>query len=250
MLIRIIREYNLQDYTLIAMGKMRESDQLTASGSRVLPLPTMGNTYIDDAPVPEKTILPVYPSGQFTINKTKVMFAPASTAWLSIAEQFSLPMSRLWDFNDLETDDDVLQKGQLVYLQRKRKLGAVEFHTMQFNETLYDVCQSEGIRYESLLELNHLKGNMQPAAGEKLYLQSAASARPLLVSEQRSKPVTNAVDVSSNMQSEYTTHLVSTRETLYSISKKYGVETEKIMEWNRLDSMNLRIGQALIIYQR
>ena len=49
--------------------------------------------------------------------------------------------------------------------------------------------------------------------------------------------------------SNYATHIVASKETLYGISKKYGVEVEKIMDWNRLDGMSLRVGQELIIYK-
>lgn len=252
-LIRIIKEYNLQDYTLIAMGKLPGSDPLLVSASSMLPSPKKLDKAVFDDPAGETVIEPTYPSGQFIINNTKVIYARANTAWLSIAEQFNIPMSRLWDFNDLENDDDILQKGQLIYLQRKRKVGASEFHIVQNKESLYDICQLEGIRYESLLELNYLKGNMQPATGEKLYLQSNGPSRPVLISEQQNRMKsgsTYAAVGSLTHPQEYTTHLVSTKETLYSISKKYGVDREKIIEWNSLDDMNLKIGQSLIIYQR
>jgi LysM repeat protein len=45
-------------------------------------------------------------------------------------------------------------------------------------ETLYDIAQLEGIRLENLLEYNNLSRNMQPAPGEKLYLQGASPSRP------------------------------------------------------------------------
>ncbi len=57
------------------------------------------------------------------------------------------------DFNDLN-NDEVLVKDQLVYLQRKRKVGSAELHVVRNGESLYDICQLEGVRYESLLDLN------------------------------------------------------------------------------------------------
>jgi LysM repeat protein len=71
-------------------------------------------------------------------------------------------------------------KDQLVYLQRKRKTGANEFHIVQPGETLHDIAQTEAIRMENLIELNLLKEGQMPAAGEKLYLKTKASALPLL----------------------------------------------------------------------
>ena len=46
-----------------------------------------------------------------------------------------------------------------------------------------------------------------------------------------------------------TRHIVQTRETLYSISKKYGVDVEKILEWNNLQGVELKVGQELVIHK-
>jgi LysM repeat protein len=119
---------------------------------------------------------PDYPSGQFTINNTRVVFAEAGTTLLTIAQKFDVPLARLLEFNDLKSD--VLGKDQLVYIQRKRKTGANEFHIVKSGETLYDVCQTQGLRLESLAEYNHLKPYDEPAPGEKLYLRGAAPSRP------------------------------------------------------------------------
>jgi len=43
-------------------------------------------------------------------------------------------------------------------------------------------------------------------------------------------------------------HTVKPKETLYSISKAYGVEPDAIKEWNRISTSILDIGQKLIIY--
>jgi len=48
---------------------------------------------------------------------------------------------------------------------------------------LNSIAQMEAIRLESLLEYNNLGANMQPAAGETLYLRSRASLTPRLASK-------------------------------------------------------------------
>ncbi len=67
---------------------------------------------------------------------------------------------------------DIAERDQLMYLQRKRKIGVEEYHVVQEGETLRDIAQVEGIRLESLLEYNLLKEGMQPAIGEKLNCRS------------------------------------------------------------------------------
>jgi len=175
-IIKLIEDYHLQDYTLIAMGKMQPRQETLASVTESKP--NLASETISQPETPEETISvrPNYPSGQFMINNTRVVFATAGTALLTIAQQYDVPLSRLLEFNDIKSD--VLGKDQLVYLQRKRKTGANEFHIVQRGETLYDVCQVEGLRLESLTEYNHLKAYDEPAVGEKLFLRSAAPARP------------------------------------------------------------------------
>ncbi len=249
-LIKLIEKYNLEDYSLIALGRMKETDHMVAANGAPSS-PVFSGLVKSD--LPRDTLpIPSYPPGQFTINETKVLFAASNTAWLSIAEQYHIPLSRLWDFNDLEKDDDILSQGQLVFLQRKRKTGPAPFHVVAKGEDLYSICQQEGIRFESLLELNQLNENMMPAAGEKLYLQQPAAARPLLVNEQKvaaaiAKPATDHTMVQKEPQ--MTRHLVAEKETLYSISRAYGVDMQKIKEWNKLDSLSVKAGQSLIIYR-
>lgn len=138
-IIRLIEDYNLQDYTLIAMGKMKPPEEALASVIMTKPVPdTESMTPPDENIVPRRN----YPSGQFMINNTRVVFAVAGTALLTIAQQYDVSLSRLLEFNDIKSD--VLGKDQLVYLQRKRKTGENEFHIVQRGETLYDVCRWKG----------------------------------------------------------------------------------------------------------
>ncbi|HJU45335.1 MAG TPA: glucosaminidase domain-containing protein [Chitinophagaceae bacterium] len=177
-LIRLIRDYNLQQYTLMALGKLQDEAAVTG--------PKKEEPVSNEAVYSEPVIkMPVnYPSGEFLVNNTKVIYVKGGTSWLSLAEKYNMPLSRLLDFNDLETDDAIEQPGQLVYIQRKRKVGASEFHVVQKGERMYEIARKEGIRLESLRELNHLFEGMEPAPGQKLNLQSQAAKRPRLIGEE------------------------------------------------------------------
>lgn len=197
-LIKIIKDYNLEQYTLIAMGKMDPSEEVVltvpggATGSvtgggaagagspakkgetSFLPLPGQKQETGGNAPAEAS-----YPAGEFQINKTRVVFVKAGVSLLSIANQYDIALSRLLEFNDMK-EEDVLTKDQLLFLQRKRRAGANEFHVVREGENLYDICQAEGIRYQDLLEMNQLSPGAQPAVGEKIYLQASAPSRPAL----------------------------------------------------------------------
>jgi hypothetical protein len=73
-----------------------------------------------------------------------------------------------------------LNNDQLIFLQRKRKVGPVSVHIVQPGESIYTICQTEGIRYENILELNRLKPGEEPASGEKLNLQTMTGTKPVL----------------------------------------------------------------------
>jgi LysM repeat protein len=184
-LIKLIRDYNLQQYTLIATGKMRPSDEvvLTMPGAPAgVPVdvasggvsgggatgggknePVAGADGLKGAPEVS------YPEGEFTINRTKVIYAQAGTSLLAIANQYEISLPRLLEFNDMK-EQDVLVKGQLLFLQRKRRTGSIEFHVVREGETLYDISQAEGVRMEDLVEFNQLGPDSKLATGTKIFL--------------------------------------------------------------------------------
>ena len=184
-LIKMIKDYNLQQYSLIAMGKMRPEDEvvLVAPGSApstalaaVVPPAVVGSASGSGG---VDSLAALYPVGEFEINKTKVVYAKAGLSLLAIAGQYDIPLARLLEFNDMK-EQDVLEKGQLIFLQRKRRTGAVEYHLVKEGEGVYAICQAEGVRYQDLLEMNQLSPGLEPAAGERIYLQGSAPSRPRL----------------------------------------------------------------------
>lgn len=236
-LIKLIETYNLQQYTLIAMGKLP-------------PLPDAPVlATIDVQKAGPVAAAPVnYPDGVFAINDTRVCFVRGGSSLLAVAENNNLSLARLLEFNDMTPDEgDILMEDQLIYLQRKRKTGANLFHHVQAEETMYDIAQAEGIRYESALELNHLRPGEEPAMGEKIYLKEKNANKPQLQSAAVAQARYEAPVTAANGNA-YTTHTVQVRETLFSIAKKYNVSEQQLRDWNRLSGTHLRQGQQLIIY--
>lgn len=247
-LIKLIRDYNLQDYTLIALGR-KEAPQ-DEQWANATPVQEKVNPAI--AVISEEDEVPSsYPSGVFRINATKVIWVTKGSSFLSIANEHNVPLKRLFEFNDMPEQEEA-SKSQLLYLQRKRKTGANEFHTVALNENLYEIAQKEGIRLESLLEYNLLKADMQPQTGEVLYLRKHAPAMPKLAT---TVAMVTAVSKSDNLakaledtdDAEFITHTVRSKETMYSISKKYAVSLDDVLKWNGLQGTELRTGQQLRI---
>ena len=247
-LIRLIETYNLNNYTLIALNRMPAEEVLTGNVKPREETTVPSGEVIAVNGTVTAVVQPVsYPQGEFSINDTRVVFAKQGTSLLALAQEYDISLSKLLDFNDLK-GEDILISDQLVFLQRKRRTGVNEFHTMQQGETLYAIAQAQGIRLKYLLEYNHLQHHTVPAVGEKLFLHDKAPARPRLENEVIAAvqvlPVTDEKQIPDRVK-----HIVQVKETLYSISKKYAVDIDHIREWNKLNGADLRIGQELVIYK-
>ena len=183
-LIKLIQDYNLEEYTLVALGKMNQKDGLVKNNkllqgrnSNVMAVAT--NENVNDEKASAVSIEANYPSGEFKINETRVIFARKGSSYLDIAQRFEIALSKLFDFNDMKSEE-VTATDQLVFVQRKRKVGEHEFHVVQRGENLNTIAQAEAIRLESLLEYNNMGAGMQPAVGETLYLRNKSSLMPRL----------------------------------------------------------------------
>ncbi len=134
-LIKLIEQYNLQQYSLIAMGKLSPSDEIlaTTSGSQpILNLPVMeppAEAKPEEQPqeaTPDVAVAPAlqtandYPRGEFLIENTRVVYARQGTSMLAIAQEYNIPLHRLLNFNDMK-GQDVLSRDQIVFLQKKKK---------------------------------------------------------------------------------------------------------------------------------
>ncbi len=184
-LIRLVEDYGLQEYTLIALGKSpaEETDNGVPPADETSGKVTGGFKSVeetDKAKEENSGSKGSYPGGEFRINDTRVVFVQKGTSYLAVAQQYDIPLSRLFEFNEL-AEAEAADKDQLIFLQRKRRTGAGEYHKVLPGETLHDIAQQQGIRLESLMELNRLSGKEQPAPGENLSLRKKTSVMPKLV---------------------------------------------------------------------
>jgi LysM repeat protein len=177
-LLKVIKDYDLQQYSMEAIGRKPHSEPgLTAGG-----LTSSGTT---DRPKLIAETLTVssnktggFPAGVFTINHSKVIFAPGGSSLLALANQYDLPLAKLLAFNEL-TEMDILSKDCLIFLERKMKKGSFDIHIAQTGETLEAISQTEGIRLESLLEYNQFGSGYVLQSGDKIYLRNTAPSQLL-----------------------------------------------------------------------
>ncbi len=165
-LIDLIEKYNLNEYTKGENIRYIKTETITVPNDS-----TMNPIQTNSIAVPNNIVEQQDLSKIYYINQTKAVRALAGTSLLAIANKYNLTLDRLLEFNDLNsTTDDILTNNNLIFIQRKRKQGAVPTHTVKATETLYDIAQMEGIRLEVLLTLNNLRYNQKPTVGTVLTL--------------------------------------------------------------------------------
>ncbi len=202
-LLKVINDYNLQQYSLQAIARMHNQPakavsptdvtaashqppvaEKEASAETVQVKASPGEKEKTEPQAEEKNEAPVvsataspktlnYPAGIFTINHSKVILGKEGVSLLSLANQFDIPLGKLIEYNEL-TPMDILDHDRLLFIEKKQKKGATDFHVVTAGETLYDIAQSEGVRLESLQEYNHLDATTVLKAGDKILLRTVA----------------------------------------------------------------------------
>lgn len=173
-LIATIERYNLEDVTIVGL---QQNNQITIAAAPV----KMQDEYAfentsniasqTNASVLNTQETATYPNGIFTINQTKVVYAKAGTSLFALANKFNLAYGRLLAFNDLD-NVDILNQSTLIYLEKKPKRGAKDYHIVLPNEKLHDIAQEEGVQLQSLLAYNNYQKGIQPKAGDKIILRT------------------------------------------------------------------------------
>lgn len=136
-LVRLIEAYDLQQYSMMALGYETQDDEDSATTSvnpvqstaevntktldtpnqkEELPTPPTKEAPPEDNPVkvpaPSK-----YPSGVFKEEGTKALYITAGTPFLVIAEQYKVPLARLFEWNNL-TPTTEARISQVIFLER------------------------------------------------------------------------------------------------------------------------------------
>ena len=276
-LIETIQKYDLNQYSRqgLAMSRKQEPEsEFAALLNKKVEQEQPGTTGSPAGPVVSSdSQAQRYPAKLFQINKRAVLFQPAGTQLIALAQRYDLPLRRLLRYNEL--DSDVLPRSMLVFIEKKRKKGDHATHQVQAGETYHEIAQEEGIRLKSLLKRNHLDGHGLPQPGSILVLKGtaptaaeAAAPRPKrrgffarlfggkqqnpapagpagTASPEPAQPL--AESATDNKRNATFVYKVQSGDTLYGIAQKYKVAVDRIREANHLQGDLIQTGQQLRI---
>jgi len=174
----LVEKYNLQQYTYEALKKKFS----TPVGEIV---PEKDNTnfkVVDD------------PSNMY--KGLKGFWITKGESLVDKAVMNNIRYQRLLELNDLP--DAPLDQDMFIFLEKKRKTGTVEFHTVKDGETMVIIAQKEAMQLENLFTFNNMKPGQEAEVGEQLTLQYKAYGNPKL----KTAPVVETPATSTTIVSE------------------------------------------------
>lgn len=136
--------------------------------------------------------------------------------------------------------DSGLEIGQILkvpYVPRKSSntVATEGLHTVAAKETMFSISQAYNVAIDDLKKWNNLTTNAL-SIGQQIYVR-----KPPVSSASPSPAATTAGTPAKGM------HVVGAKETMFSISRQYGVTVQQLREWNNLESNDLSIGQELFV---
>jgi LysM repeat protein len=154
----------------------------------------------------------------------------------SLSRRYGTPIAQILEYNP--TADAGLVVGQILKIpytpRAPRRLADGVIHKVAEKETLFSISRLYQVSVDEIKQWNNLADNTLSIGQELIIRKTPAPA------EGRGTPQPMEVR---------TVHTVAPGETLFSISRKYGVGVDQIKEWNGLAGQDLKVGQQLFVSQ-
>lgn len=155
----------------------------------------------------------------------------------SIARRYNVPISVLAAQNGIDNSDYIFVGQRVVVPGSEAALApSLGIHTVRIGESLPDIAALYGVPLEKILFFNGLDSPSTLWVGQPVLVPVPATPGPPPLAA----PVPIVVD------RDATSHQVRQGDTLYSISRAYGVDVQTLAIHNRLqDAGRLFVGQTL-----
>lgn len=254
MLIKLIENYKLYEYD-------RLSD----------------NNFPDERPSKPKDLIAGLDVRK--VNDVRVVFAKNNVTVEEIAQKSGIPVKRLERYNEqLPSVNAPLPDDTRIFLQPKRcqVRGGKKWHYVKEGETIFDISQFYGVKVKRLRKRNRLPENAEPQANQRLKLKGfriRKSDQPRLATEPRpTETVPPLLDADDDFMEDDVTpsnpgnpdvvkpdtpstgpsqpdgavyHTVEKGDTLYNISRRYGLTVDALKQLNNMVGNDIKIGQQL-----
>lgn len=244
--------------------KPKKSQSTSTASAKNSPIYKQANSYPRISGNTTKANQP----NQITVNELDGILAGKTTSPSKFSDEIGIKEKKFLRLNDMNPGERI-ETGKYYYTEKKKTSAAVETHLVLHGETLWSISQKYGIRLASLKSKNRVRKDSDLKAGMVLNLQEPRKRGedipiiPVSQPIQQNKSVT-ASTASQPVETKPSTqtrnrgtakptrviHTVAQGETLFAISRKYGVSVENLKSWNSIGSQNIiSIGQKLVIFK-
>ena len=151
----------------------------------------------------------------------------------SIANEFKTTVNDLINYNQLSSSTLSVGQQILIPMEKDEVVTVDNYYIVKPGDSLYSIAQKNNTTVSELIKLNNLTSTILQI-NDKLIIPNYSEIKDIDNNE-------------TNEISNETMYTVQSGDTLYSISKKYGVSVDSIKEKNNLSSNTLSIGQELIL---
>ena len=195
--------------------------------------------------------LSVAPAGVMMAQHTSGHFMHTVTkgqSLYSISAMYNVPMAEIVKMNP--GSDSGIKVGQALKIPQTDAENQVVFHTIQAGETLYKLSVKHGVSVERICRANPGLSVKNFRVGQVIAIPPKGKAS----SEVKAQTPAEAPQVQAPQKSEplkpkcRDMHKVERRETVYSISRKYGITEDELIAANpEIKGKKLKRGKFLCI---
>jgi membrane-bound lytic murein transglycosylase D len=119
-------------------------------------------------------------------------------------------------------------------------------HTIQAGETIYRVSKIYNVTVDNLKQWNNLTENTVEI-GQELTIMGGVT-KPVVLAEPTPTKTNSTTTVSQSSSSNNTQyHTLQAGETVFRLSKMYGVTVDEIVRWNNIKGFAVSVGQRLVV---
>ena len=161
-----------------------------------------------------------------------------------ISKRYGTSVENILQYNP--TADAGLEIGQILKIpyrpKKTSRTSGGTTHTVAAKETMFSISKMYGVTVDEIKQWNNLSDNAL-SIGQQLIIKKGTSTSTS-ASPSSSGTATTVVGVAAAKKG---VHTVASKETMYSISRQYGVSVQQLQEWNNLTGTELSIGQELLV---
>jgi len=119
-------------------------------------------------------------------------------------------------------------------------------HTIQAGETIYRVSKIHNVTVENLKQWNNLTENTIEI-GQELMIMGGVTKPTVYAQPTTTKTYSSTTVFSSSGSNNTQYHTLQAGETVFRVSKLYGVTVDELVRWNNIKGFAVSVGQRLVV---